>query len=101
VINTIGIVSSDAVRKIVKSEEIVYTNPESRWNRDMRVTRGPHRQKFSFIEVCTVPIVYIEVVVSVKLGDLTEEWELTQRVRCLMCPPNDSGTVPYWRGSWT
>jgi hypothetical protein len=46
-----GIVSSDAVKKIVKREEIVYTNPDKRWKRDISLTSGPQRQKLSFKEV--------------------------------------------------
>jgi hypothetical protein len=53
-----GMVSSEAVRKIVNSEEMVYTKPDKRWKSDMCVTKGPQRQKFSFKEVWTVPIVY-------------------------------------------
>jgi len=41
-------VSSENVRKMVNSAEIVYTKPDSRWKRDMCVTNGPQRQKFSF-----------------------------------------------------
>lgn len=48
---TIGIVRSEAVRKIVKSEEMVYTKPDKRWKSDMCVTKGPQRQKLSFNEV--------------------------------------------------
>lgn len=50
-INTIGIVSSDAVKKTVNSEETVYTNPDKRWKRVMRVTSGPKRQKFNLKDV--------------------------------------------------
>ena len=50
-IKTMGIVRSEAVRNTVKSEEIVYTNPDKRWNKDMCLTSGPKRQKFNFSDV--------------------------------------------------
>lgn len=46
-----GIVSRDAVKNTVNREETVYTKPDKRWKRVMRVTSGPKRQKFNLKDV--------------------------------------------------
>jgi len=55
--STNGMVKSEAVRNIVKSDDMVYMKLESLWNIVMRLTSGPNKKKLSFRDVWIVLIV--------------------------------------------
>ena len=96
-INTIGRVKSDIVKKMVKRDEMAYTKLDSLCIKVICLTRGPKRQKLSLRDVWTVPMVYCKLARCF----CGSKRSLTQRVRCLMCPTKESGTVPYCKASCT